>query len=229
MEVAEFLEHFGVRGQKWGVRKAIKVSTTPWSNFKKSDYTREQWHAACLIHDHKGPSKSKDACKLPVKQPDGVVNMHGVFAAAASLGGARGGVQASASQKDEAAKSLITLYHQIGHEPPPSLLLKHSDVDEFLEHHGIKGMRWGVRGSRQNLDRISRIVRSTKSSYSAHRRSEDKKLIDKLSKQIEKEGGGVLDQAGKDRMLRQIKSGRTATKLILAGGVGAMLYKHLHG
>lgn len=33
------------------------------------------------------------------------------------------------------------------------------EVEDFLEHHGIKGQRWGIR--RENLDRISRVAKGT--------------------------------------------------------------------
>lgn len=33
-------------------------------------------------------------------------------------------------------------------------------VEEFLEHHGVKGQKWGIRNQNNNLDRISRIQRS---------------------------------------------------------------------
>jgi len=34
------------------------------------------------------------------------------------------------------------------------------EVDEFIEHFGIKGMRWGVR-NQQNLERVNRVARGT--------------------------------------------------------------------
>ena len=127
------------------------ISLKPWSDYSESDYTPEQWHAACLIHLHdSGGDYNKADCKLPVKTPDGTVNKNGVFAAAAALAGARGGVQAPDDQKTSAAKSLIGLYSKIGAKPPPSLtMMAHSmDVGEFLEHHGVKGQKWGIRHPR---------------------------------------------------------------------------------
>lgn len=123
------------------------LSDQPWSNYTAADYSIEQWHSACLIHQHDGPPTSKDQCKLPVKTPSGTVNRNGVHAAAAALAGARGGVHASSEEKDKAAAALVRYYHQMDEEPPPSLL-KHDDVENFIEHFGIKGMRWGVRRSR---------------------------------------------------------------------------------
>jgi hypothetical protein len=120
------------------------LSEKPWSDYTKADYTPEQWHSACLIHQHDGAPTSKAECKLPVKTPGGAVNRNACHAAAAALAGARGGVHASAEEKSSAAKSLIRLYHQMDEKPPPSLL-SHS---QFLEHYGKKGMKWGAKSSK---------------------------------------------------------------------------------
>jgi hypothetical protein len=156
-DVETFLDHHGVKGQKWGIRNerpssgvkhiaSIRVDEAPWSNYKESDYSPQQWHTACLIHNHSGPVTAKNQCKLPVKTPSGVVNRHGVFAAAAVLAGSRGGVQASSAQKSAAASSLLRIYGQMGAKPPESLkLAQHSSFSDFLSHHGVKGMKWGIR------------------------------------------------------------------------------------
>lgn len=140
-QTREFFEHSGVLGMKWGVRKSIDVSERPWSSYSSKDYTREQWHAACLIHNDPSPSAPKSSSKLPIKTPNGVVNRHGVFAAAAVLAGARGGVQASQAQKDAAARKLRKIYEEMGAKPPPSLL-NHSSIINFLESVGIPETRY---------------------------------------------------------------------------------------
>ncbi len=136
------------------------ISTQPWSNYTKADYTPEQWHNACLIHIHDGPPTSKSQCKLPVKTPTGTLNRNGVHAAAAALAGARGGVNAPSEEKAKAARALVRYYRELGDQAPASLL-KHSLNDEFdfLEHYGVKGMHWGIRrdvdesGNRKPLSR----------------------------------------------------------------------------
>jgi 2'-5' RNA ligase len=114
------------------------VSETPWSDYSKSDYTLEQWHAACLIHTHEGEATSKSECKLPVKTPDGALNRNGVHAAAAALAGARGGLKnVSEDQKKKAANALKRYYAQLDEEPPESLA-EHSIVklgSEFVLGH----------------------------------------------------------------------------------------------
>lgn len=124
----------------------------PWSSYTSADYTTDQYHKASLIHNHDGPPTSKAQCKLPIKTPSGQVHPGGVGAAAASLAGARGGVQASVDQKAAAAKILIGHYNKMGTDPPPSLKkLAHSvDVADFLEHHGTKGQKWGIRNRRSS-------------------------------------------------------------------------------
>lgn len=120
------------------------ISEKPWSSYTEADYTIEQWHSACLIHLHDGPPTSKSECKLPVKTPNGALNRNGVHAAAAALAGARSPLQAPPEQKAKAARALRGYYSQLGEEPPDSLK-QSAIVEEILEHHGVKGMRWGVR------------------------------------------------------------------------------------
>jgi ribosomal protein L29 len=130
------------------------VSEKPWSEYTKTDYTPEQWHRACLIHQHSGPPTSKGQCKLPVRTPAGAVNRNGVHAAAAALAGARGGVQASPDEIASARRALARLYAELDEDMPDSLQQDNmfDEVDKFLEHYGIKGMRWGKRRSRAQID-----------------------------------------------------------------------------
>lgn len=123
------------------------VSEKPWSSYTKADYTPDQWHRACLIHQHPADDHtSKSQCKLPVRTPDGALNRNGVHAAAAALGGARGGISATDAELASARTALARLYAQLNEEAPPSLV-KHSDMDdaERLIHFGVKGMHWGHR------------------------------------------------------------------------------------
>lgn len=118
------------------------VSNKPWSDFKESDYTPEQWKAACLIV--RGDGSTKAQCSLPVREPDGTLNKNALSAAAGALAGARGGVQATPEEKAKATATLLRLYSTANMMAPPSL--KHDDalrVSNFLKHAGRKGMKWG--------------------------------------------------------------------------------------
>ena len=99
----------------------MPVSSRPWSSFSAADYTPAQYHRACLVHLHQGPVEAKDDCKLPVREPSGALNRGGVHAAAAVLAGGRGGVAAPPEAKRRAARSLLSLYREIGDPPPDSL------------------------------------------------------------------------------------------------------------
>lgn len=110
------------------------ASNKPWSNFKASDYTDEQWKRACLIHLEGSDKNPKSYCKLPVREPSGALNRNAMAAAAAALAGARGGLSVSSAEKKKAARALLALYKQIGEDPPESLSkMNFSAVDELPE------------------------------------------------------------------------------------------------
>jgi len=123
----------------------LHISEKPWSSYTEADYTIEQWHSACLIHLHSGAPTSKSECKLPVKTPNGALSRNGVHAAAAALAGARSPLKAPPEQKTKAANALRRYYSQLGEEPPDSLKQSDNMVENILAHHGVKGMKWGVR------------------------------------------------------------------------------------
>lgn len=127
------------------------ISFKPWSAYTKADYTPEQWHKACLIHQHQGAPTSKNQCKLPVRTPLGALNKNGVQAAKAALNGARGGVDATPEEKAKAKTQLETLSKELA-KNVPAFLAKHSDMDDddILAHFGRKGMKWGVRQDRSS-------------------------------------------------------------------------------
>lgn len=80
---------------------------------------------ACLINGNPtdNPDEwTKDACKLPVREPNGDINTNAIGAAAAALAGARGGLKdVSPRDKKAAAKKLLKLYELAQMDPPPSL------------------------------------------------------------------------------------------------------------
>lgn len=107
----------------------FKIDESPWSNYKESDYTVPQWHAACLIHLHTGAPTNKTDCKLPVRTPGGALNRAGVHAAAAALAGGRGGVDAPPAHKAAARAKLRGLYGQLKETPPDSIKAEEGTED----------------------------------------------------------------------------------------------------
>lgn len=132
---------------------AESVSNTPWSNFKTSDYTDEQYARACLLDRGSNAGTAKQRFGIPVREPSGVVNSNGAHAAAAVLssvggaGNARGNkLSATPAQLAVARRKLVDIYRNVLKEPLPQGLMAHSAMDDdILAHHGIKGQRWGVR------------------------------------------------------------------------------------
>lgn len=169
--------------------KSITVSNKPWSDFKQSDYTLEQWYAACLVHLGQGPPTSKSDCKLPVREPDGTLNRNGVHAAAGALAGARGGVDLPPEARAAAIKKIISLYASMGEAAPESMtgvmhadvesflasfgITAPSEVDKFLAHFGIKGMKWGVHRDPSGTHGGGGDSQGAKSPYS---KRQDKKI-----------------------------------------------------
>lgn len=100
-----------------------EFSNKPWSTITEADYKdAEQFCSACLIDlNPPGEKKVKALCKLPVKEPNGKYNRNAIFAAAAALAGARGGVKAPREEKKKAARALLKLYRMMEQEPPESL------------------------------------------------------------------------------------------------------------
>lgn len=115
----EELEEEGLRfdGEDLEERAAAAgMSTKPWGDFKDSDYSDEQYKNAALI---KGKDKSDS--HLPVKEPDGTLNVHGLAAAAGRLDK----TDATPGQKKAAAKTLMGHYGKMKKQVPPSVL-KHA-------------------------------------------------------------------------------------------------------
>lgn len=203
-------------------RSLAHVSVRPWSELTKADYTPEQWHAACLIHQHQGAPTSKDQCKLPVRTPNGAVNRNGVHAAAAALAGARGGVNASPAEKSSAAKALLRLYAELGEDPPESL--KHSSIS----HYGIRGMKWGVVRSRKQIDDDSEDVvrvKGAKEKIKANRTTNvlsNKELQDVVTRMnLEQQYSRLISEGNKNKSVQQqmLETGRKmATDFVIEKG-----------
>lgn len=79
-----------------------------------------------LINTNPSGSKpedwTKDACKLPVREPNGDINTHALSSAAAVLNGGMGGLKGvSVEDKAKAARALKRLYAQASLPVPDAL------------------------------------------------------------------------------------------------------------
>ena len=98
--------------------RAAGYSTKPWSSFKESDYSPEQWKSACLVDSGEGDEDSKDRYKLPIKEPGGAVNANGVSAAASRINQ----TQAPAEKLKAAARKLMGHYRAMKKPAPANVL-----------------------------------------------------------------------------------------------------------
>lgn len=85
----------------------MNVSNTTWSSFSQADYDDEQWQRATIL-DHETGNAPKERYGLPVREPDGTLNRHGVHAAA--------------DARHAAAAALVGLYRQLEEMPPESII-----------------------------------------------------------------------------------------------------------
>ena len=92
-------------------------SNAAWSAPTVSDFGGDvgRYCSACLIDmNPAGQAKTAENCKLPYKEPSGAINRNALRAISAVLAGARGGVQAPASDKAAATRKLASLKRQAG-------------------------------------------------------------------------------------------------------------------
>ncbi len=103
-----------------------KVSDREWSSVSESDYAdAKEYCAACLIDlNPGGEEKTKERCKLPVREPKklgGALNRNAVHAAAVVLAGGRGGVDAPKAEQRKAARKLVRLYRELEEQAPDAI------------------------------------------------------------------------------------------------------------
>ena len=68
------------------------------------------------------------------------------------------------------------------------------DVEQFLEHHGVKGMQWETT-RQQTLDRIYRVAAGT-----ASRKEKQKEMLKLLTKDIMKDNPIILHKPVKPHL-----------------------------
>lgn len=127
-----------------------EFSDTPWEKFDESDYTPAQWKDAALIDTGDGGEDTKGRYALPVKEPSGKVNRHGITAAASRIGS----VKAPADEKQKAARQLMSYYGKMKKPTPPAVLK--------VLGHGERASEEELKAAEALLDsRLSRVAPKT--------------------------------------------------------------------
>ena len=88
----------------------------PWDG-SSGRFTIQEWRASCLIDTGEGDPDAKSRYKLPIKEPNGDINLNGVRAANSRLGS----TQAPTAQKAKAKARIdaIRKSQHIGEENQP--------------------------------------------------------------------------------------------------------------
>lgn len=244
-DVNEYIAHHGIKGMKWGERKAAREEHKQWQKDARSPETANKVFqdavksfTPTLAPLRKDPAFADMATNPKTRrQYDAVVstlfNQHLAQSSAQTINPKTGRAMIYQMTPDgthmRAIESMIVGVEHADIQVAPSFKLVRdkdgfitnvvfeedsimqfdmNDVDAYLDHHGIKGMRWGVRRkSRQNDEAKARSTRSKAKRLTddelnnAVKRLElEKRYIDlnsKTSHAGKQYAQSILDSAGK--------------------------------
>lgn len=142
------LMHFGVKGMKWGVRKPRIKNSKKWSSSKQAKIDGMSDDQLRRINNR--IRLEKEYRQLTQTRMERYRNKAGKAAEEAAFNTLQNviqkGLKKAASQGGSAAiKGAKRFKHS---ETGMSSNIFFIDEDEVLAHHGVKGMRWGVRKQR---------------------------------------------------------------------------------
>lgn len=142
------LMHFGVKGMKWGVRKSRIKNSKKWSSSKQAKIDGMSDDQLRRINNR--IRLEKEYRQLTQTRMERYRNKAGKAAEEAAFNTLQNviqkGLKKAASQGGSAAiKGAKRFKHS---ETGMSSNIFFIDEDEVLAHHGVKGMRWGVRKQR---------------------------------------------------------------------------------
>lgn len=231
-EVEDFLEHFGVKGMKWGVRREQKRLAKADAKWQKNIYTTSgaiRVHNAAANRANNGGLSSlnnrpefKGKRKLDDNgQPVGdlgkkylreyeklnekwtreaVEEVHGTspsgnFKATLDTSGGQWKIVVSNIEVKHAVEQLPDIVMEVDHDSLGQITSQRMVEDdsleqsidlggEFLEHYGVKGMKWGVRKKRTKKEEK---IRSSRKKTLDKRRQLSDQDIEKFVKRLENE------------------------------------------
>lgn len=142
------LMHFGVKGMKWGVRKSRIKNSKKWSSSKQAKIDGMSDDQLRRINNR--IRLEKEYRQLTQTRMERYRNKAGKAAEEAAFNTLQNvlqkGIKKAASKGGSAAlKGAKRFKHS---ETRMSDNIFFIDEDEVLAHHGVKGMRWGVRKQR---------------------------------------------------------------------------------
>ena len=142
------LMHFGVKGMKWGVRKSRIKNSKKWSSSKQAKIDGMSDDQLRRINNR--IRLEKEYRQLTQTRMERYRNKAGEAAEEAAFNTLRGFLQKGFKQVaarggSAAIKGAKRFKHS---ETGMSDNIFFIDEDEVLAHHGVKGMRWGVRKQR---------------------------------------------------------------------------------
>lgn len=142
------LMHFGVKGMKWGVRKSRIKNSKKWSSSKQAKIDGMSDDQLRRINNR--IRLEKEYRQLTQTRMERYRNKAGKAAEEAAFNTLQNviqkGIKKAASRGGSAAiKGAKRFKHS---ETRMSDNIFFIDEDEVLAHHGVKGMRWGVRKQR---------------------------------------------------------------------------------
>lgn len=142
------LMHFGVKGMKWGVRKSRIKNSKKWSSSKQAKIDGMSDDQLRRINNR--IRLEKEYRQLTQTRMERYRNKAGKAAEEAAFNTLqnvlqKGIKQAAARGGSAAIKGAKRFKHS---ETGMSSNIFFIDEDEVLAHHGVKGMRWGVRKQR---------------------------------------------------------------------------------
>lgn len=108
----------------------LAVSDTPWSTFSRFDYTEDQWKAACLIDTGEGEGRAR--YKLPVREPNGTLNRHGLRAMTKKIDDLEGITE---DLRSATARKMIGFYRELEEDTPTLLdeVAARSEDPDFVD------------------------------------------------------------------------------------------------
>lgn len=141
------LMHFGVKGMRWGVRKPRIKNSKKWSSSKQAKIDGMSDDQLRRVNNR--IRLEKEYRQLTQTRMERYRNKAGKAAEEAAFNTLQNmiqkGLKKAASQAGSAVKGAKRFKHS---ETGMSSNIFFIDEDEVLAHHGVKGMRWGVRKQR---------------------------------------------------------------------------------